>query len=205
MSPRAESTTRVSFPVNRQDPSTYLKPDEPLIGADGRDWSWCYIWFEDVPDFPGYRAEWHGRVWTNKRGTWRQLTHFRAPSGHIFVNVRQDGRDLTRQVHSLVLAAFEGRCPEGMEGCHNNGDPANNRLDNLRWDTRASNIRDSFRHGVMPIGEQKHSAKLTPEKVRLMREQYREHGNASRSARDFGISNHVAWEIVTGKKWKHVV
>lgn len=50
--------------------------------------------------------------------------------------------------HALVLVAFRGPRPAGMEGCHNNGDPADNRLENLRWDTRVANRQDAIRHGT---------------------------------------------------------
>lgn len=50
-------------------------------------------------------------------------------------------------VHRLVLTAFVGPCPDGMEGCHNDGDPSNARLSNLRWDTPRENAQDVIRHG----------------------------------------------------------
>lgn len=53
-------------------------------------------------------------------------------------------------VHRLVLEAFVGPEPGGMEGCHCDGDPANNRLENLRWDTPSGNTLDSVRHGTHP-------------------------------------------------------
>jgi hypothetical protein len=43
-----------------------------------------------------------------------------------------------------------------MEGCHWNGNPADNRLTNLRWDTPAGNAADRERHGTNrrpPIAE----------------------------------------------------
>jgi hypothetical protein len=43
---------------------------------------------------------------------------------------------------------FVGPAPEGMEGCHYNGDPTDNRLENLRWDTRKANVADAIRHGT---------------------------------------------------------
>ena len=49
-------------------------------------------------------------------------------------------------VHRLVLTAFVGPCPSGMEGCHNDGDRSNNRLDNLRWDSRKENNLDAVVH-----------------------------------------------------------
>lgn len=51
-------------------------------------------------------------------------------------------------VHELVLTAFVGPCPEGMEGCHNNGNGLFNSLTNLRWDTRSENTFDRVRHGT---------------------------------------------------------
>lgn len=57
------------------------------------------------------------------------------------------GRD-RRLLHRLVLLTFVGPCPEGMEGCHNDGDKLNNRLSNLRWDTRSSNAKDRTAHGA---------------------------------------------------------
>lgn len=50
-------------------------------------------------------------------------------------------------VHTAVLLAFVGERPEGLEACHNNGIPSDNRLENLRWDTRSSNRRDTILHG----------------------------------------------------------
>jgi len=37
-----------------------------------------------------------------------------------------------------------------MFGCHGNGDPCDNRLANLRWDTPSSNSQDMLRHGNSP-------------------------------------------------------
>lgn len=53
-----------------------------------------------------------------------------------------------RQVHRLVLEAFVGPCPPGMEACHCNGISDDNRLVNLRWDTRSNNNLDTVLHGT---------------------------------------------------------
>jgi hypothetical protein len=50
-------------------------------------------------------------------------------------------------VHRLVLEAFVGPCPEGMEGLHWDDDKDNNRLSNLRWGTRTENLLDCIRNG----------------------------------------------------------
>ena len=51
-------------------------------------------------------------------------------------------------VHVLVLEAFVGPRPEGMQCCHNNGIADDNKLKNLRWDTPRNNVRDRKLHGT---------------------------------------------------------
>jgi hypothetical protein len=65
-------------------------------------------------------------------------------------NLKVDGKQHNSYVHRLVAAAFIGPCPDGMEVCHNNGDPFDNRVDNLRYDTHAANVADRFIHGTVP-------------------------------------------------------
>ncbi len=67
---------------------------------------------------------------------------------HLFVTLR--GRK--KAVHRLVLSAFVGPCPDGMECCHDDGDPTNNAVSNLYWGTRSQNMRDRFRHGWVGAG-----------------------------------------------------
>lgn len=71
--------------------------------------------------------------------------------GHLLVRLHRDGVITMKLVHHAVLEAFVGPRPEGMEGCHfPDRDPANNRLENLRWDTRSSNHLDRRAHGTDP-------------------------------------------------------
>lgn len=67
-----------------------------------------------------------------------------------------DNKRTDRQVHSLVLETFVGKCPMGMEACHWNDYPSDNRLLNLRWDTRSANILDSVRNGTHGMTRKTH-------------------------------------------------
>lgn len=67
--------------------------------------------------------------------------------GYRKISLYRDGRPSQKLVHRLVLEAFVGPCPEGMEGCHNDGDTTNNVLANLRWDTHSANNFDIVEHG----------------------------------------------------------
>ena len=68
--------------------------------------------------------------------------------GYPCVAINKEGVKRRLQVHRLVLLAFVGPCPDGMVCCHNDGNKQNNHVSNLRWDTQASNIQDTVRHGT---------------------------------------------------------
>lgn len=64
------------------------------------------------------------------------------------MKLSRDGNYKQGRVHQLVLIAFAGPAPAGCEVLHNDGNPGNNRLANLRWGTRSENLYDRVRHGV---------------------------------------------------------
>lgn len=68
--------------------------------------------------------------------------------GYRRVALRRGERQQWATFHTLVLEAFVGPRPEGMMCRHLDGDPLNNRLENLRWGTREENAQDSIRHGT---------------------------------------------------------
>lgn len=71
-----------------------------------------------------------------------------AKSGYRRYKLQWKGERRVVRVHVLVLETFTGPRPSPEhEGCHGDGDPSNNRLSNLRWDTSEANKRDMVRHG----------------------------------------------------------
>ena len=110
-----------------------------------------------IPDYPAYSVSNLGRIYSHPRvdalgrriGD-RILRPANNGGGYPFIGLWRDGVRKSHQVHRLVLTAFVGPCPDGMEGCHNDGNPMNSRLDNLRWDTRSGNHLDKRKHGTHP-------------------------------------------------------
>ena len=103
-----------------------------------------------VPGWPGYQAHPDGLV----RGPQRVLrgTPQRGGLRRICLREGRTGSLNSRArwcfIHTVILETFVGPCPPGQEACHRNGDPSDNRLANLRWDTHAENMRDAVRHGT---------------------------------------------------------
>ena len=63
------------------------------------------------------------------------------------VCLHKNGKQKTFNVHTLVTNSFLGERPEGYHVCHSDGDPSNNTLDNLRYDTISENRIDIYRYG----------------------------------------------------------
>ena len=80
-----------------------------------------------------------------KRLRGKVLTPAAAPSGHMSVVL---GRGNTKQVHQLVMSAFVGPKPAGMEVLHKDHNPGNNRRSNLKYGTRSENVLMDYDAGV---------------------------------------------------------
>ncbi len=78
-------------------------------------------------------------------------------SGYYRVHLGVNGKKYNGSVHRMVLMAFVGMPQQNQECCHNDGNPQNNRLENLRWDTHSENNRDRKRHGTYPTGKDHHN------------------------------------------------
>jgi hypothetical protein len=122
-------------------------------------------------------------------------------NGRLKVALCAGGKVKLKQIHRLVLEAFVGPCPAGLECCHNDGNHTNNRLDNLRWDTRRANRQDAIRHGTMPRGEKSGGAKLSEQDVIEIRQSL---DSQRVLGRRYGVSGVTIHHIKARKTWAHI-
>lgn len=108
-----------------------------------------------VPDYEGlYEVSSLGQVRSLPRQTARGvrggclLTLQADRKGYLYVSLSHRNRVHRGYVHQLVLRAFVGPQPDGMETAHEDGVNTNNRLDNLSYKTKSGNMLDSVRHGT---------------------------------------------------------
>lgn len=87
---------------------------------------------------------------------------FNVVKGYMEVILTSDSGVVKHfRVHRLVLELFVGPRPEGLEGCHGDGNRANNLLSNLRWGTPESNWEDRRRAGHHGVGGNNGNAKVS--------------------------------------------
>jgi hypothetical protein len=80
-----------------------------------------------------------------RKGVIRKLS---TRNGYYSTRLYKHGESKAYSMHVLVLTAFVGPRPDGMVVRHLNGNPSDNRLDNLSWGTPSTNQLDSVRHGT---------------------------------------------------------
>jgi hypothetical protein len=192
--------------------------------------------YRPVSCFPGYRVGSDGSVWScwakRSLGIGRGAAYFigkewkpmkcrpNIKSGYLQVMLSAGKRKCLRHVHRLVLEAFVGPCPDGMEVCHDpDRDKTNCRLDNLRWDTRANNHADKIKHGTtcrgdrhysrtrpesVPRGERHHAAKITEAIVREIRSLATRGVPRPVIQRKFGLSEAGVRRVIIRETWAHV-
>lgn len=121
--------------------------------------------------------------------------------GHLRVRLCDGQTKRSAFVHTLVLTAFVGPRPDGLQACHNSGDPSDNRRSNLRWGTPQSNQADRVAHGTSSRGEKNASAKLTPAQALSIRLDPRSHEDI---AAEYAVARTTVGSIKSGKTWKHL-
>lgn len=166
--------------------------------------------------FPKYRVGDDGSVWSyrmdrRRKYRWKKLrTKIQLSSANKYKRVRlvHEKRSLLILVHRLVLIAFVGLPPPGMQACHYpNRDGTDNRLTNLMWGTPETNQSHRKQQGTHNSGTLNRNAKLSREQVHEIRVLYAEsHGLSNRAfarkhAPRYGVSPETLRTLTAGASY----
>lgn len=125
----------------------------------------------------------------------------KGKNGYMMAQLSKDGVNKTYSVHRLVLRAFIGDPPHKYEACHNNGIRDDNRLENLRWDTRVNNFKDREKHGNTAKGERNGCAKVDTETVKAILADTRSNRQI---AKQYGLASVTVDRIKSRQSWAHI-
>ena len=160
---------------------------------------------ETIPDFQNYEVDADGNVYSkiNRKFLKPYLTR-----NYETVRLCKNKKGYNRRIHRLVLETFVGLCPKGMECCHNNGIKTDNRLENLRWDTRSNNAKDAVKHGdasCIRCGEDSLHHKLTEQDVRMIIYMWKTKEFTHKEiAKVYSVNRTTVSNIINRKSWKHI-
>ncbi len=145
-------------------------------------------------------------------GTWpgKILRPAKQSSGYLTVTLSKHGRGHTRTVlvHRLVLEAFRGPFPPGMESNHLDSRKTHNILRNLEFRTHKNNswraVLDIERRSATHLGELNGNAKLSKWNVLDILGRYIEGEKVSVLAEEYGVDRHTISNICAGHNWQHI-
>ena len=166
---------------------------------------------EEWRDIPGYE----GRYQASNQGRVRSVDHYvkcgpggrgaRLVRGRILrpagqrkdphLSVTLGHKAAGSCVHSLVALTFLGPRPEGYDVRHLDGDPLNNRVENLVYGTRTENILDVYRTG-------RAWRALTTEQVQDIRARLNAGERGADLAREYGVGQACISAIKHGRAFE---
>jgi len=178
------------------------------------------IW-KPVPDLNYYEVSSHGRVRSLDRvqhinnrwgGTTKRVLKGRILSGKKHPNgsgitylVIYVGDKKEIYLNRAVCSAFHGNPPtDKHEAAHLDGNPLNNRPDNLAWKTPKENSADKIIHGTSGKGSKNSRAILDEAKAVEIIKRYSSGESAESLAEEQGVCYGTVIGIASGKIWPHV-
>lgn len=165
---------------------------------------------KDIPGYKGYYATEEGSIISFRSGEPRILSE-QIHKGYYRVQMRVDsikGKWIKAQVHQLVLITFKGdKRSIGLMCRHLNGNPLDNRIDNLEWGTAQENHDDSVRHGTavcLRLGDEHPHSKLNESDVLKIVSLLKQGVKQVEIAKMFRITQRHVSDIKLHQTWKHL-
>ena len=170
------------------------------------------IMFKQIDGFPAYRVSDDGEIETcwqwgafyagmASEKKWKPLPLKCNDKGYIPLNLRDvGGKGRRTHLHRVVAETFISAAPfENACVRHLDGNPKNNRAENLAWGTYLDNENDKLGHGTHR--SRITNAKLTNETISLARQMQSEGKTTSAIAKVIGVSRPTISRLLSGATW----
>lgn len=162
-------STEARKPINNDEPKRYRAVFRGTalpgysVTTDGRFWT-CLVKSSDVSLRGRFRFV-PGDVWREAK-----TTAGGKDLKYLYVTFSCNGAIKKTCLHRIVYESAIGPIPIRYDVCHNDGNPLNNNVENLRADTRSGNLKDKEKHGTSQHGERNSQATISDEQVKQIRE-----------------------------------
>lgn len=166
----------------------------------------CGFDAREIDGFPGYAVTRCGQVFSRNHPT-GPLPYFKPLKGHIDrkgyhgLTLCNSSGHFPRRVHRLVATAFHPN-PENLPCVrHINGNPSDNRAENLAWATYVENEADKRVHGTW---ETRRVGKLDEAQITAARKWDGEGVARKDIAQELGVSPTTISRLLNGKTWGNI-
>ena len=125
--------------------------------------------------------------------------------GYKIVTLSKNNKIFTTPVHRLVAEAFyEPRTSKDIVIRHLNGDPSDNRVENLAYGTQKENMMDAIKQDTVEYGERRYNAKLDNATVKQVKQDLVCGASSGEVSKKYGIPQSQVWKIAVGQTWRRV-
>ncbi len=170
-----------------------------VVGYEGRYQVSCRGRVKSLDRYVDYKAG------SRRKVLGRILKAAYLPKGYQKFELWRENKGKGCYGHQLVCAAFIGQRPEGCECRHLNGDPADNRAENLVYGTPAENEADKVAHGRRQFGEKCYNTNLTnADALRIKRLASDGELSQREIGKMFGVTHRVVSNIKNARRWTHL-
>lgn len=154
-----------------------------------------------MKDIPGYEGRYSitpdGKVYSWYGNKFMKL--WLSDRGYLKVQLRQPRRNF--RVHRLVAQAYLPNPRNAPKIDHKNGNPTDNRVENLRWCTDKENVHYAIKAGKMICIKQR---LLKPHDIYRIKELRSEGKGATQISRELNLSYHAVRDFLRGRNYKPI-
>lgn len=149
-----------------------------------------------------YEVDTLGNVYSMKFGNEKKVKAFGKDYKCVSIMA---GKRYTVPVHRLVAMAFIPNPQNKTDVNHINANKADNRVENLEWNTRGENMKHAYENGLIDNkGQLSAKSKLTNDDVIKIYNLKHSGVKQTKIAELFDISNTQVSAIVNGNQWGHL-
>lgn len=109
------------------------------------------------------RYVWNGKVYYKKKG--RVLKKTKTTTGYWKVELYKNGTRKSKRVHRLVAKAFIPKVKGRNLINHKDGNPLNNRVENLEWCNQGENMQHAYNIGLIKSNFTNNKEKILDEYI----------------------------------------
>lgn len=160
------------------------------------------IW-KDIPGYEGlYQASNLGNIrsiaFINNRGVKHRIkvkAQKEGVWGRMYTMLYKDTKRKNWLVHRLIAITFLPNPNNYPEINHIDGNPKNNRVDNLEWCTASYNMKHAYKNGLNPVIKEHNEKAKKP----IIRNDGKYYDCAYRAAEDLGVSVFAIRDVLKGR------